>query len=408
MKNSTLNDLSGCVEKTAAGFTLFLTVTLLFITGSVTQAVAAEDIAEPRGILELNSPETVLTVGGRINFSSYWNSPDGSFSAGGAPASKAGEDNELGIHLRNSRLWFNTRTPTEFGQIKTYIETDFYGSAGNEIATNGHAMRIRHAFFQLGGLTLGQNWSTFQTYVSPDILTDVAYIQWTRQPMARWSWDGEGLDYDLAIEQPETTLTDSSGGQVLPADDQMPDIIARLRYDSDWGKTSAAIVLRNIRQSEATLSDGTTQLTSTDQQSAWGVNLSAMFNVGEQDDARIGVIHGDGIGRYIALNAYNAGTVNNAGEITLQSATGGYAAYRHWWSNKLRSSFAYSVVSTENNLNVVPNSVNKEAYSYHINLLWTPFSDAQLGIEYAHLERQQEDSQTADMERLYIEIRYGF
>ena len=376
----------------------------LFIPSLV---VAAEGAEQSRGILELNSAETVLTVGGRINLTGYWSSPAGSFSPGDAPVSSLGEDNELTTHLRNSRLWFKTRTPTPYGQMKTLIETDFGGTAGTEVSSNSHNLRLRHAIFQLGRLTVGQTWSTFQTYVSPDILTDVAYIQWTRQPMVRWSGVVKGLGYDIALEQPETTLTDSTGGQVLPSDDRVADLVARVHNSGEWGKFGAAMMLREMRQDHATLSDGT-PLTSRDSEIAWGINISAMFSFASRDDLRLGLIHGNGVGRYLAQNAYNAGTIDNVGDIALQTSMGGYGAYRHHWSDELRTSVAYSMVQTDNDLNVVPASRNKDAYSYHINLLWTPVSSSQFGIEYAFLEREQEDGMTADVQRLYFEMRTDF
>ncbi len=361
-----------------------------------------------RGILELLSAQTVLTVGGRINLTAAWDTPAGSFSPAGTLASASGEENQMTMHLRNSRLWFKTRTPTSYGQMRTLIETDFGGTAGSEISSNSHNLRLRHAIFQLGGVTVGQTWSTFQTYVSPDILTDAAYIQWTRQPQLRWSGGGESVGYDIALEQAESTLTDSSGGQVLPADDRIPDLVTRLHAEGAWGRAGVALLLREIRQDQATLSDGVTVLQNSDSAVAWGCNLSALFKLGQQDDLRLGLISGKGVGRYLAQNAYNAGSVDNQGSIGLQAASGGYAAYRHWWSATLRSSIAHSVVQSDNDLTVVPLSVNKEAYSYHLNLLWTPLPNSQFGVEYAYLEREQEDGVKADMQRLYFELRYDF
>lgn len=384
-------------------------VLLFFLAASaLSVAYSSETAADARGLLELKSADTVFEFGGRINTTAFWEFPAGSFSASGVPLSKSGENKQLAGHMRNSRMWFKTRTPTPYGQLRTIVETDFGGSKGTEIATNSNGLRMRHAYIQLGGLSMGQNWSTFQTYVSPDILTDAAYIQWTRQPMLRWSGNIEKFSYDIALEQPETTLTDSLGGQVLPGDDPMPDLVARLHHAGDWGKAGAALILRRIRQDRATLSDDTTVLTSVDAANAWGINVSALVNVGDIDDFRLGFIYGDGIGRYIALDSYHAGTVDAAGNIELQQAGGAYVAYRHWWDESLRSTFAYSAVSTDNNLNVAPLTVSKNAYSYHFNLLWTPVMHSQVGIEYAYLEREQEDGDKGDMGRIYIEVRYDF
>jgi len=56
------------------------------------------------------------------------------------------------LHARQTRLRFDSLTPTGAGQLKTRIETDFYGG--------GNALRMRHAYASLGPVLAGQTWST--------------------------------------------------------------------------------------------------------------------------------------------------------------------------------------------------------------------------------------------------------
>ena len=51
------------------------------------------------------------------------------------------------LHARQTRLRFDSLTPTSAGQLKTRIETDFYGG--------GNALRMRHAYATLGGVLAG-------------------------------------------------------------------------------------------------------------------------------------------------------------------------------------------------------------------------------------------------------------
>ncbi|MZH46984.1 MAG: hypothetical protein F3739_08180, partial [Nitrospinae bacterium] len=105
------------------------------------------------------------------------------------------------------------------------FEIDFKGSAGNERVNNSHNPRMRHGYAQLGNFTIGQTESTFANLLAwPDTIPDaIAYVS-NRQAQVRWTYK---LDKDtsllLSLENPETTLTNSSGARVTPADDRVPD-----------------------------------------------------------------------------------------------------------------------------------------------------------------------------------------
>lgn len=73
----------------------------------------------------------------------------------------AGQGSDFRMHARQSRIRFDTRTPTDWGSLRTRIEGDFFGNTGNERFSNSSAFRIRHAYGQLGPVLGGQTWSTF-------------------------------------------------------------------------------------------------------------------------------------------------------------------------------------------------------------------------------------------------------
>jgi len=369
--------------------------------------VSATAKPQGRGFLELNHNDSVLSFGGRISADAVYDWPDGSFSPKTAPLDSSGENGQLKYDLRNSRLWFKTRTPSEWGMVRTLIEADFWGSSGNETNNNSHNLRLRHAYLEVGGLKIGQTWTTFLPYATADTMMDPANINWIRQPQIRWTIESNDFTYALALENPETILTDTLGSDLAPDDDQLPDFVASVSRTDDWGGASASVLLRQIRQDKATPSGGS-EFNKSDEAFAWGVGASARIKTVGDDDIRFGFQYGDGIGRYVAGQAYGAGSIDDQGNIDLQTAWGTYAAYRHWWSPKWRSTFAFALAGTDNNINVVPNSVNKDAMSYQMNLFWTPFENSLFGLEYGHMERELESGQTGEIDTLYMRALYDF
>ncbi len=96
------------------------------------------------------------------------------FAPGGADVNRGGF---VRMIARDTRVTFETRTPTSYGDLKTFIDTDFYGADnfagpgnegglagggfGNAFVTNSFTMRVRQAYGQLGPVLVGQTWSTF-------------------------------------------------------------------------------------------------------------------------------------------------------------------------------------------------------------------------------------------------------
>ena len=69
---------------------------------------------------------------------------------------------QVRFHARQSRLTFETRTPTNYGQVNTLIQTDFFGtSPGSPGGNNTSNMRLRQAYGTLGNFLFGQTWTNF-------------------------------------------------------------------------------------------------------------------------------------------------------------------------------------------------------------------------------------------------------
>ena len=188
--------------------------------------------------------------------------------------------------------------------------------------------------------------------------------------------------------------------------------LARIRYYPTWGELGFSFMGRYINQDHAELSDGTI-LNNRDSALGWATNLSAKVKTDGYDDIRFALHYGIGLGRYIAYNAYSAGTVDADGNIKLQPTYGGNIGYRHWWNKKLRSTLSFSYTGTDNNREILNSStnldsINKEAYSSQINLLWIPLPNAIIGVEYVKAKRKVESNKEGDLDSAMLRMRYDF
>ncbi len=386
------------------------------ITSKTNDTINTKPPTKQKGILELKNADTVLSVGGMIQLDTHYDWPASSHSAKSIQINDIdGENGHITFDSRYSRVWVKTRTPSKYGMIRSLIETDFLGSAGTETNTNSSGLRLRHAYVSTGKWTAGQTNSAFNTFVPLDILQIPINDVFARQALIRYSNDGKLYSWDLSFEQPESTLLDPDGNIITPKDDLIPDIVARLRYYPSWGEMGLSLMGRYINQDCASISvnGSSTALNNKDSAIGWAGNISAKINIGNSDDIRLGAHYGMGIGRYLAYNAYAAGSIDANGNIKLQPSYGGQFGYRHWWNKELRSTVSVSYAGTKNNMEAFSSSadnttINKEAYSSQLNLLWTPLINSLIGVEYTKARRTVQSGEDGELDAAMLRIRYDF
>ncbi|HTV89380.1 MAG TPA: hypothetical protein VME41_10225 [Stellaceae bacterium] len=153
----------------------------------------------PRSFL-IPGTDTSILIGGQVTFDAgYWisggvsNNDNGvvpsingipllasmtlSSGPGASAAARNRDDNVLLASPYASRLHFETRTPTAFGEADTVIEFDFLGCAAsahsncsnNLGTTNSIIPRLRLAYATLGPFMAGQNWAVgFDLAAAPE------------------------------------------------------------------------------------------------------------------------------------------------------------------------------------------------------------------------------------------------
>lgn len=358
--------------------------------------------------------DTEFAFGGYVKadvmFSDYSNgAPDSSnlsrqFYVPGTIYGDASNGNQVvDFQARESRFNFKTSTDIDGHKLSGFIELDFFTHAdGNERVSNSYSPRIRHAFVSYDNWTVGQTWSTFQNPGAlPENLDFVGAAEGTpfvRQTIVRYTNGG----FQFSLENPETTVnsyvdTSGSSSRITSGSGMVPDFVARYNFKTEGGaKYTVAGLARQLNVEIDNLDT---------QEMGYGVSFTGVIPVGD-DDIKLSATVGDGLGRYMALNYVNAGVLDANGEIETISSYGGFASYRHWWTDKWRSSFTLSGFKADNNEALTGGGVNKESYSAYANLLYSPVKPLTVGVEYMYADNTKQNGDNGELNRVIFSVKY--
>ena len=336
---------------------------------------------------------------------------DGTISAGSigrdfyipalTPVGGTEESSQFDAHIKQSRFRFTTNTNMENGEkITGVLEFDFQATPnGNERISNSYTPRIRHAFIKYQNWLFGQTWSTFQDVgslpESADFIGVTDGAVFVRQAQIRYSMNG----FDIALENPESTITPfGGGGRVVSDDNSTPDLVLRYTHKDSWGHVAVAGLMRQLKYVSGTIDDSV---------ASYGLSLSGKVKFGK-DDLRMAVNWGSGLGRYIGLNTANGAVLDANNELEAIESAGFSIAYRHWWNNKMRSSFIYSMLQVDNPTDLTGTAVTEQSYSTRVNLMYSPSKELTFGGEYSFANRELESGIEGDMNRFQLMAKYAF
>ncbi len=367
-----------------------------------------------KGSFKLPNSDTSVTLGGYVKLDAIFSDKsagvnstgDQQYEAGSVPVGPTAGDNErnqIKLHARQSRFFFKTSTPSSSGEVGTYLEFDLFGTSGNESVSNSHGLRLRHAYGTLGHLLAGQTWTTFSDPAAyPETLDfgGPAGQIFARQAQIRWTDQFNGGQWSVALENPESVVSLPDGTAFRADDDRVPDIAGNLKWDTSLGQFSVAGLLRQIRVDSASSPASRTE--------KWGYGFGAngVIPFGPKDDARLSLYQGNALGRY-TVGFFTDGILDAAGDVTLPKQWLAAVSYRHYWNSTVRSTLALSTIHA-NNRPGTAGVVNKEAQSAHLNIIWSPVSQANLGIEYLHARRETTDGLSGTLNRLQASAQYFF
>ncbi|MGB3749292.1 MAG: DcaP family trimeric outer membrane transporter [Rhodanobacter sp.] len=313
------------------------------------------------------------------------------------------------MHAKFSRLNVGVDSVTDNGdKVGAFVEWDFFGNAlGNENATNGYGLTLRHAYFYWNDWLAGQTWTNFMDpNALPEAVDFVGPTDGTvfvRQAQLRYTTG----NFSLALENPHTTVTPYLGGatQLSPDHNVTPDLTARYTWKGDWGFFGVAGLLRQLRV------DGSNDAVAGARDSVTGGGVSVMGKavLGSQDDLRYSATVGKGIGRYVGLANVAADAMLDAGgDLEARRLWAGYIAWHHAFDARLRMNVMLARNGIDNDITLTGLAANRHTESAHINLFYSPLPKVDLGAEYTWGRRVLENNADGKLQRLQFTAKYSF
>jgi len=295
------------------------------------------------------------------------------------------------LTAETSRFGFETSTPTSLGSFNTKVEADFYsyGTDGNR-----NRLRLRHAYGEYAGFLVGQTWSTFMDL--DDLPETVDFngpigAPFSRRAMIRYSYGDAkaGYKFTVALEDPQDQFYGIS------ANERLPQIVVRYDQGFDWG----AINLRGLAHEKR--SDAQTKR-------GYGFGLGGSYKLTDKDlfMAQYTRVDGDADQLY-GSNGY---AFDGAGAITFDKNQGLVVGYAKTFNEQLRGTVAFGMNKGKVDLTAIDatNPGNRRLQQLHVNLIYSPIKNVELGGELVLGERKTFAGDTAKMQRIDLMGRYSF
>ena len=387
---------------------------------AATQAAPANAVTggATKGSFKLPGTDTSVTLGGYVKLDAILSDRSAGVASVGdqqlntslipvGPTAGAHKKDQVTLHARQTRLFLATSTPTSYGEMRTYVEGDFFGDLtnGNESVSNGNGFRIRHAYGTLGGLTAGQTWTNFS---NPDAYPELldfggaAGEIFVRQAQVRWTRPFASGEWSVSAENPESVLAVPGSATTFRSDsDHTPDFAGRVKFLAGGATYTAAILARQVHVDSAAAPAATS--------GKWGgaLSLTGVLPLAARDDLRFDVNAGNAIGRYQVAGFFPDGYLDASGNLQLARQYSGYVAYRHFWTPVLRSNLELSTANSSAPAATFK-GINKADRSEHLNLIWSPLAAVNLGVEYIHARRTVTGGDSGNLNRLQFSAQYNF
>lgn len=378
-------------------------------------APAAAPVAAPDG---MRVGPTTFKLGGFIKTEALLTDyADGDVGAAGAgrefyvpgavPVGGRSEDPELDLHAKQTRLTLTGSRTVDGKTLTGYVEADFQSSpgTGTELVTNAYNLAVRRITLSYGRWLFGQDWTTFQNVaVLPETTDFIGATDGTvfnRQALIRYTAPlGPNTQLVLAAENPETTAASRTAPAAVGYDDdQVPDIVARINHTFGKHSISVAGIARRLSLEEAGVSRDA---------SGFGVSVAGKFMVTEKNDLRLMLTAGEGISRYIGLGFRPDAALKGASDLEAIGVVAGFAAYRHEWGPKTRSSLIYAFQSYDQEAALTAPTASDASQSLAVNVFHSPMPGLDLGFEFRHAVRELFNGADGSLNRFHFVAKQTF
>jgi hypothetical protein len=269
------------------------------------------------GFYYIPGTDTCIKLGGYLRADTSFNAA----SAYDMPRWTGANSRASNDYISRSRFGLNvdTRTATEYGVVRTYVDMTFNWTTDTDSRAAGN-LGVYYAFIQFAGFTMGKAVSQFSTpwtgypgnntsflLGGQDDVTGINQIAYTAQ-------FGNGVSATISLEEnsglngrsainsyTRAPLYDLGVGFGTAAASNwggtnVPDIVGQLRVDQAWGLFQLSAAAHQIRTGEALVSPVPSD--------AWGFAVQAGLSLknlptGAGDSINVSVGYADGASRYI-------------------------------------------------------------------------------------------------------------
>lgn len=361
------------------------------------------------GRYKLPGTDTEIAIGGYVKTDFIFDVNEGVgdlFIPESIDTDGAEDESNFRVHARQSRINLQTFTPTEWGELATLIEGDFFGGGGNQTFSNSRPFRLRHATVTLGPLRVGQYWTNFMPIESYPATVDFqgpAGIPFIRQAQIRYTHDlDDHLSISGSLENSEFSGRDANDVFVETDEigvragvDRAPDVTAAVTYADDWGLVKAAALGRYLG---SPLDEG-------DGAAAWGVNLSGNVSPWQGGKLLGSFTYGDGVGRYIINGVTQDAFVEADGDVEPIEAWGVTAQISQAFTPSLTGAVAFGRYQVEETF--APDDLDN-VNTVHTSLFYSPLDRVTFGGEVIWGNREDADGASDDNIRLQGAVQVNF
>lgn len=327
---------------------------------------------------------------------------------------QANRSGQIEFDARASRLGFETITPTKYGDVRTLIETDFYGTGGSKISTNAVSLRLRHAIVEFGSFMIGQTWSNSTDLGSSPWLLDlggpVGLPAVARVPQIRYTHKATDTQtLSLSLEQSvqdfagADTVTFGAGTNNISTNsiDESLEFVGRYTYANDWMRQSFSAIGRKLTYDTGKSGER-------DSLFGFAATYQGKFNTVGRSNFYYSATYTEGANKYITQQN-SPSAVLEGNELHKVKGLAFNVGYTQAWLPNLTSTFNFGMkevdIPKETSAYGSTMSASRSAF---VSLMWNPVPKATLGIEYQYAEIEDDDGREGDGQRIYVTSMYKF
>jgi hypothetical protein len=315
-----------------------------------------------------------------------------------------GAPSQTKFNVNPSQIQLSSTTPVSAGRLNTMISLDFNG----QLDRPEPRLRVAMGEFvsdEWGlGLLGGQTYATmFDLRAVPETLdfAGPAGLWQQRQPMLRVSKAfSDALTAEFALETPENVSYVDATKRT-----RWPDFVAAGTWHAGGQYIKHLRLAGLLRDLRAEAIDG-----ATDSTLGWAVSGSGKLGLpflGAKDNFKLTLHYGDGYGTQLKGGPKEAAFDPVRSKLEKMGVFGAYGGIQHFWFDRLRSNLVYGYVDVRNPGFVNDDALDSTEYAA-VDLVWSPFESADIGIEYLWGRRQDKNGESGTGSRFLFHSKVKF